>query len=267
MALSDELKQEIADCLRRSGYLLESRVVRSLAGARFFVEPNVAILDERTGKSREIDVVAEYYEYDAERRHVSVRTYFAIEAVNNNLPFVLMTPHPGSPNDVFEEYLRYGATPDASSCLSSIDLYDERGGDNPRYTQYCGLSRKKANDDLMASHLDDIYTSLLKLAEFTESQYEAFLSRQWAADDPFWRLHFWQGILVVGGDLVTATQDENGDLSVEEVESGTLIFNFHMRGEPRSTLIHVIRETHLLQFVQSVVAVDRRLAFRIHDAR
>jgi hypothetical protein len=267
MALPDELKREIADCLRRSGYLLESRLVRSLAGAGFFVEPNVAILDARTGKSREIDALTEYYEYDPKRRDVSAKTYFAIEAVNNNLPFVLMTPHPGSPNDVFEEYLRYGTTPDASSVLKGIDLYEERGGDNPRYTQYCGLSRKKANDDLMASHLDDIYTSLLKLAEFTENQYEEFENHDWAPDDSFWRLHFWQGILVVGGDLVTATQDENGDLSVIEVESGTLIFNFHVREEPRSTLIHVVRERHMLEFISNIVAVDRGLSSRIHDAR
>jgi hypothetical protein len=267
MALSDQLKQEIAECLRRSGYLLESRLVRSLAGARFFVEPNVAMLDARTGKSREIDVLAEYYDYDPDRRHVSVQTYFAIEAVNNNLPFVLMTPHPGSPSDIFEEYLRYGSTPDSSSILESVDLYEEKGGDIPRYTQYCGLSRKKANDDLMASHLEDIYASLLKLAEFTENRYEEFVNHEWDADDPFWRLHFWQGILVVGGDLVTATQDEQGDLSVVEVESGTLIFNFHIREEPRSTLIHVVRERHLLELVSDVVVVDRRLRSRVHDAR
>lgn len=267
MALSDQLKREITECLRRSGYLLESRLVRSMAEAGFFVEPNVSILDARTGKSREIDVLAEYYEHDPERRQVSVKTYFAIEAVNNNLPFVLMTPHPGSPNDVFEEYLRYGVTPDPSPFLDSIDLYDEKGGDNPRYTQYCGLSRKRANDDLMASHLDDIYTSLLKLAEFTEARHEEFENHEWRSDDPFWRLVFWQGILVVGGDLVTAIEDENGDLAVAEVESGTLIFNFHVHDEPRSTLVHVVREPHMFQFINSVVAVDRGLTLRLHDIR
>src|SRR5258708_3771634 len=98
MTPSPDLRDEIADCLRRSGYLLESRVVSALATARFFVEPNAAVLDPRSGKSREIDLLAEYYDYDPDRPKISVLSRFAIEAINNSLPIVLLSPYPGSPN-------------------------------------------------------------------------------------------------------------------------------------------------------------------------
>ncbi|MCG8528056.1 MAG: hypothetical protein MI748_16860, partial [Opitutales bacterium] len=52
-------KSEILECMSRSGYLMEGRIIRSLNEAGFFVEPNQSIIDPETGKSREIDLIAE----------------------------------------------------------------------------------------------------------------------------------------------------------------------------------------------------------------
>lgn len=80
---------EVRQCLERSGYLLESRLVRSLTSHGYFVEPNQVVRDRRTGKTREIDLIAEYFNYHPERRKVAVKTFFVVEAINNRFPFVL----------------------------------------------------------------------------------------------------------------------------------------------------------------------------------
>lgn len=267
MPLSPDQRDEIADCLRRSGYLLESRLVSALAKARFFVEPNAAVLDRRTGKSREIDLLAEYFDYDPDRPKISVLTRFAIEAINNSLPLVLLSPDPRSPNvDVADP--RFATTPDSNPFEVDIEVWQEKETNNGvKFSQYCALTRKKSGDALMASHPDDLYSSLLKLAELVEEQASEFENREWSEEDDFWRLWFWQGILVVGGDLVVAIEDTPGALSIAEVDRGSLIFNFHFRDQPRSLVIEFIREHALLPYLQEVVAADRRVRQRIHQIR
>ncbi|MEA2414897.1 MAG: hypothetical protein QOI58_1554 [Thermoanaerobaculia bacterium] len=267
MPLSPELRDEILGCLRRSGYLLESRVVSSLADAGFFVEPNAAVMDSRSGKSREIDVLAEYYEYDPDHPKISVKSHFAIEAINNYLPLVLMTPYPGPPNIEVND-LRYVTVPDPNAFEEEIDLYEEKAVfEIVRYSQYCALTRKKSGDELMASHPDDLYASLLKLAEFTEQQVREVENREWHADDDYWRLWFWQGVLVVGGDLVTAVPDAAGELSIQEIDRASLIFSFHVAEQPTNLVIEIVRERALLPYLQRAVAADHRLTVRLHGIR
>jgi hypothetical protein len=99
--------EELLECLRRSGYLLESRLVAALQALDHFVEPNSSYLDKATGVSREIDIVAELYRYDRSmsEARVSVKTTIIIEAINNPLPAVLLTPVPFSPNTLEDALL------------------------------------------------------------------------------------------------------------------------------------------------------------------
>ena len=268
MPLSTDLKQELLECLARSGYLLESRLVRALSEADFFVQPNVSVLDPRTNRAREIDICAEFFDFVSADDRVSVQTHFVIEAINNSLPLVLMTPHPDPRTEDMEGYLRCGTTPDPCPFLDHFDLFDHKAiFESPRYSQYCGLSRKKADDALMASHPDDLYSNLHKLAEFVDGQVEDFESRNWDERDPFWRLWFWQGVLVVGGDLLVVREDRGGQLEVSEVDEGDLIFRFHASEAPRSTLIHVVREQSFMPYIQRLVSRDHELAERLRALR
>jgi hypothetical protein len=267
MPLSADLKRQILECLNRSGYLLESRLVRRLSEDQFFVEPNIAVVDPRTGKTRELDLVAEYFDPVNAQPDVSVTTHFAIEAINNPLPLVLMTEHPWSPNENPEDYLRYGTMP-IPSLTNAFDLYSERvGTETIKYSQYCALSRKREKDELMASHPDDLYSSLLKLSEFVEYGVTEFDNREWFDGHLFWRLWFWEPVLVLGGDLLVAKETSDGTIDVEEVDYAALIFNFHIAEEPKTVVIRVLRERHLLPFLKSVIAVDNSLEARIHEMR
>jgi hypothetical protein len=78
---------EMLEALSRSGYLLEAEISRKLRELDFFVETNLVIEDPITGKSREIDIAAEYYDWNSPS--IGVRAKAKIEfvfEVKNNWP-------------------------------------------------------------------------------------------------------------------------------------------------------------------------------------
>jgi hypothetical protein len=240
--------------------LLESKLVRGLDEAGFFVEPNQSIPDERTGKSREIDIVAEYYNPNRPgvASKVCVKTHFVIEAINNAFPFVLTIPRPKSPVTAsFEEYLKYASTPkedaDNHPFLGKIDFLELKGVWNWRpFSQWCALTRKKANDELMASHPDDVYSSLLKMAEYTVDAVEA-----WALSDrSYWRLFFWQPVLVLKDNLMVLTKGAGGRLGLKRVATAKFEFNFHYRERPRTVIIDFVTEANLVGFLLDAARRD-----------
>lgn len=77
-------KEEMLKCLERSGYCLEGRLVKALDALGFFVETNQAHFDERSGKSREIDLVAESYRHVEGGHRTCVKTNLVSAEWMNN---------------------------------------------------------------------------------------------------------------------------------------------------------------------------------------
>ena len=255
----------VRDALERSGYLMESRLVRILTAADFFVEPNVSHKDPRTGKAREIDLTAESAS-GSFRRGVCVKTTFVIEAVNNRFPIVLLTERPSSPNADFESYVKFGTSPNPCPFLDEIQIYDEKGADwNNLFSQFCALSKKSGKEELMASHPDDIYSSLLKAAEYTEDQVAEF--EAWTENEAgkYWRLFVWHPMLVVSGQLLTAKFSPEGAVLLQEVPIARLEFNWHDGDSRKTTVIEVVREDFLLQRLDAIRVQDDSIEARIHD--
>jgi hypothetical protein len=248
--------------------LLESRLVRSLTDQGYFVEPNQVLRDPRTGKSREIDLVAEYYSYNRVRRNVCVKTHFVVEAINNRFPFVLTTERPSTPNADFESYIKFAATPEPNPFIGELDLYEEEQADwENLFSQYCLLTKKKSDKEFMASHPDDVYGSLLKLSEYVEDAVDIWNSRDGLEDDKFWRLFFWQPMLVLSGQLVSVRLREDGAAELQEVSMGRLEFNWHADDRHRTTVIEVLTEQFFLQRVATIVEKDDALEEKVHALR
>ncbi len=259
--------EEVRECLERSGYLMESRLVRALTAADYFVEPNVSHKDPRTGKAREIDLTAEssggYL-----RQGVCVKTTFVIEAINNRYPVVLLTERPSSPNADFESYIKFGVSPDPCPFLNGIYIYEEKGANwENLFSQFCALSKKNGRDELMASHPDDIYSSLLKASEYTEDQVADF--ENWTSGEAgkYWRLFIWHPILVVSGQLLTATLSADGAVLLQETKLARLEFNWHDGESRKTTVIEVIREDFLLERLDQIRSQDDALEARIYEGK
>lgn len=257
----------IKSCLERSGYLMESRLVRSLSDARYFVEPNVAHKDPRTGKAREIDLVAEDIG-DGHRPGVRVKTTFVIEAINNRFPIVLLTERPSTPNADFESYIKFAWTPESCPFQNEFYVYEEKNANwENLFSQYCALTKKSGQGEFMASHPDDMYTSLLKLAEYTQAELADF--EEWTSEqqDTYWRLFFWQPMLVVSGQLLVARVSEDGAVQLQEVPFARLEFNWHDAEMRRTTVIEVICEDFLLERVDAIRTHDAEIETRMFVRR
>jgi hypothetical protein len=246
--------------------LLESKLVYELTNQGYFVEPNQVVRDVRTGKSREIDIVAEHYSYDPEHEHVHVKTYFIAEIVNNKFPVVLLTQRPSSPNADSESYIKFACTPEPNPFYDKLDIYDERRQyEDNLFSQYCALTQKKGEArELMASHPEDLYGSLQKLSEYIEEDLASWAER---SDSPYWRLFFWHPMLVLGGQLVTARTLEDGSIALIDTASGFLEFNWHEGEERRTTVIEFVTVEAFFDRLAEMVRRDASMEERLHAIR
>lgn len=90
----------MVESIKRSGYLFEAEIAQYLEKAGYFVQSNMVIKDESTGKSRDIDMLAEFYRgYDQERvkAKCKCKIEFVIEVKNNPVPLVQLNQFSWTP--------------------------------------------------------------------------------------------------------------------------------------------------------------------------
>lgn len=259
-------KEDLIESISNSGYLFESEIVRSLNEKGFFVDPNQCIKDRITGKSREIDIVAEYYEPKLHRKKVTVKTYFILEVKNNSFPVVLLTERSFTPNMMFEDYQRYIVTPkfgiESDHFLHQIDLYQEKKWENLKiYSQYCSFSLKKANKELMAFHPDEFHDSFLKMIEYINAEVSKWNDPEY--DNKYWRLFFYQPILVIKNDLMILQENQNGEYDLQPINLAKLEFNYFEEEIPTSILIDIVTKDALLELLYSEIELDNKIESKI----
>ncbi|WP_132979637.1 hypothetical protein [Pigmentiphaga sp. D-2] len=255
----------IRDALERSGYLMKSRVVRSLAEADFFVEPNVSHKMPR-GAKQGIDLTAEVAG-GLNHPGVCVKTTFVIQTINNAYPIVLLTERPSTPNADFESYIKFGTSPAPCPFIDQVHVYDERAADwHNLFSEICALDRHE-QDEFTARRSDDIHSSLLNASQYTEDEVNAF--DEWVAEETgrYWRLFFWHPIVVVSGQLLTAKVTAEGAVQLQEVPLARLEFNWHDGEVRKTTVVEVVREDFLLERLDSIRVQDSAIEARIHSIK
>lgn len=184
-------RPEIEDALRRSGYLLESRIEHKLRLEHWHVEANAAYPDPITGKSRELDVNSLYAVQLFGKD--SLNYLFAkllIECVNNPQPIAFITKEALVPFLHTSEIMMAGipvkvlSEPKGRSTpVSEIGEADEENKEwvylsdflhAEKYhhycsgrisTQYCSFTSKRRakSTEWMASHDENHFNSFEKL--------------------------------------------------------------------------------------------------------
>jgi hypothetical protein len=259
--------EDMLESLRRSGYLLEGRIVDSLNQLNMFVESNVAYLDKKTGVSREVDIVAESYRYSVDRPKLCVKTTFVIEAVNNPLPAVVMTPYRWTPNVDEEQFLPYCITPRESDgehpFAGEVSLSEIKAkGRSEVFCQYCGFSKKKGDGEWMASHPDELYGAIKKSVEYTMTLRDIAAEWMSSSSDEYWRIFQWRPVIAFGGALFALREGK-----IEAVDRTQLRFNFHWRDEARSAIVDFVCESALSAWVAGVADEDESIESTLHDLR
>lgn len=253
-------ENEMLEALDRSGYLLESEISSMLAEFGFFIESNQVIEDKITGKSREIDLIAEYYNYKPENfgYKTASKIKFVFEIKNNLFPITLLTKWQFSPN--IEDWI---GLKEALTIPEDIN-YDWGAGyynrlidtDRQIFTQYCSYQKKKTSDELMALHPDNIHEGLLKITQFCEEmvkQYDKDLLYKDNAKnkDEYFRHFLFMPVLLINDELYELDKNR-----LKQVDSSILVFNYYFEKEPKMAYVFVVTKKGFPEFIKRMIKID-----------
>ncbi len=259
-------EKELLEAIERSGYLLESQTVKHLVSKGYFVESNVSILDPHTNKSREIDLVAEFYEYDEKvaRCKVAAKTHFIFEIKNNLYPIVLLTQMEYSPNNPIWEGLREITTIPQGLEYDSYSGYYEKllEEKDSMFTQYCSFQNKKGNNqELMAIHPDNLHSGFSKILQYCDESVE-----RWDRDknsetyyDEYFRHFLYVPILLVRDGLYELDINKNNLTNLKKVDISRLVFNYHRNSVPMISIIYVMTQNGLDSFLQKFRGIEKEI--------
>jgi len=258
---------ELIDAIRRSGYLIESQISDLLSNAGFFVETNQVIKDPITGKSREIDLLAEYYSHHEGRSGIIAKVKFVFEAKNNPFPLVLLTELKPTPNIEIGESFREVITPPEYMANSTEEgFFDALIGEKtePIFTQYCTFKRKKDSRDseLMAFHPDELHDSLVKIVQHCDEQLTFWQGRE---SDKHFRDLLYLPVVVLGGTLYELSPGDSPNL--KQVQTSKLLYNYHHGDESKCAIIYIVTMAGFGQFIKEVIQAERRIEDRMARAK
>lgn len=267
-------KTEMIDSIKRSGYLLESLISKYLSQSGFFVESNQVIVDPFTGKSREIDLVAEYHNWDgtnsrSEHKCVS-KINFVFEIKNNSAPIVLLTEFEHSPN--IEDWLgikERQTFPEEMKEKYFTGYWDSLVDANRGkiFTQYCSFQKKKQNDELMALHPDNIHVWLGKISQYCEESIEAWGRETVDSRNGYFRNFVHLPVLLISEDLYELEFDDKGEADLKKVERSLLVHNYHYKNKPSMAYVFVVTKKGFTKFIDDMLELERKIKLDMIEFR
>ncbi len=264
-------ENEIIEALVRSGYLLESEISKYLSNNRFFIETNIVLKDEFTGKTREIDLVAEYFNRDHKKNYMkcSSKINFVFEIKNNISPLVLLTEFEFSPRVTDWGGIKEFVTiPEGINYNSSDTFYEKiTRTNNTRskiFTQYCSFQGKKNKNEIMAYHPDNLYEGLKKVTQYCEDQVrldDEYDEIGYVAEktEGYFRHHIYLPILLIADDLFECEMTDDRSPILKKVERSLLIFNYHYNNEPKMAFVYVVTKKGFPEFIESMIQVQNEV--------
>jgi hypothetical protein len=253
---------DMLGAIKRSGYLLESETTKFLASKGYFVESNKTILDPLSKKSREIDLIAEYY--NADKKYQKLRTVaramFVFEIKNNLFPLVLLTKIEFSPNVELWSSLKEVVTTPSNLDYAPYGFYEELvEKENPNiFTQYCSFQTKKGKDEeLMALHPEIINNGLSKIVQYCDDEVE-YLNNDLknSTTDTYFRHFVYLPIILIKDNLYELTINERKRTSLKKTEVSRLIYNYHYLDNPKTAVVFVVTKKGLNKFLEQVRSAE-----------
>ncbi|MBL7899940.1 MAG: hypothetical protein JNJ99_15475 [Crocinitomicaceae bacterium] len=251
--------------LKRSGYLFEVEVARAFKLMAFFVTNNDVVHDERTGKSRDIDITANITNiigYAPHEDYISTRV--VCELKNNKFPLMLMSPVDKIEMERFN-YIdtHYCSFEETFTVMDSYHNYLEEllTTDGVKvFSQFCSfdIKNKSTNaEDFVANHPDGYYDGILKVCDFINADYNKMVSE----GEDYVGKHFVTFVpaLIIKNDLyeVEVIHDE---IKLTKVKEAILRFNYFYLGEPKTSFIRVLNEEGLNNFALRIYNYNQKIA-------
>ncbi len=264
-------ENEILDSLKRSGYIFESEITKQLIDNGYFVESNLVSLDPITGKSREIDLQAElHFERQPTGNQTVANTRFIFEIKNNNAPIVLMTEFGESPHAPIWDGLKVvESVPTKLKGTRIKDHFNHLYFDENMklFTQYCSFSKKNHKDEIMANHPENLYSSIQKITYFCEEIVDRLTVQMNTNDNEIWRNFLYLPIILIKQDLFELEISDNHDLKLNKVDISRLVFNYHYKQEAKTSIVYMVTQTGLTNFMKKLEDIDRLVQDDMDDKR
>lgn len=254
---------EIIDAVKRSGYLLENRILSKFLKNNFAAEANhIIFLNNDNIKYREIDVLASKC-IDSialkDQANISIFTHFIIECINNSQPLGLFDTlsdrdEPSSDwvysftngDAEIKELLSIIIPGIIADCETEFDEYLPS-------KQYCSFLKKKGDhkkDQWMAFHPDDFHKTLSKLVDCVKFKLRD-LNDRWEGRQPQnTRLDIFIPVIILQNELVKIHQKPDVEITLE-IEQ----LKFHRLKTPyddtynRYLSIDIVQEKHFDEYL------------------
>jgi len=260
--------EEMQNALKRSGYLLESRLESIMNSRGFFVEANSVYPDPHTGKSRELDLLGVTLvaidKPSTDRLWVSL----VIECMNNAQPVVFITKKSENPFSYMDSIKLVGVPPTIEVAGSTQMLYDMLKLEAFHHycgsriaTQYCSFTSltRQGKADWIAIHDENHHDALSKLCAATEYN---VINHYKTWDHINARIFY--PIVVLQGELFETHAEDS---------SGTLFQSQHVQYQKYEIVgkeikiyrIDVVTETFFPNFLTMLREEVTRIALRAHE--
>lgn len=238
---AQRLDLRIAKWLEQQGYPLEMQAASALRKCGLWVRQSAHYIDEESGKSREIDVLA------IEQEHLGMaEIYFVIECKTSNKPWILFTsPH------ALDNYNR----------LFALGLFSSRGRE-------AILNRWDEAEESLKWLKKDMRNGYNLTAAFTGGEDSAFgaaasvvkacsfLLRK--AENGPTKLIFTFPAIILSSPLFECYLDDQGEIRVSEIDQGWLFFDARI-AKFHGTCIRIVSQSALQQFATDVGAMKVNL--------
>jgi len=261
--------KEMREAIKRSGYLLEQRVVPIFEEHGFFVQTNPIYPDPDSEKSREIDLDAINVKKIYREGYHFIFPYIICECENNPQPAVFYVRESPIPF-LHCEQAKFSGFPSRIWVRNEyLELNEFLGMEDFHHyctelvsTQYCTFQRKKDKKEWMALHGEDqhkTFDSLIKYVEYQMQEHYGLwddLDKLNQIDEPEQQdmnVQIYYPLLVFQGDLYSAYL-KNKRLYLKKSNHIQFRKEYFIREENKSETyqIDVITESYLERYLDMI---------------
>jgi hypothetical protein len=273
-------REQIADALRRSGYLIEYRIEDVLRSQGYHVSANTTYPDPITRKPREIDLSAIIAENASSREKDWVFGLCVIECVNNPYPLAFFTKEPEIPTVHVYDLLisglpahvrRKGGKSIVWSQWSRISEYLRMQEYHHHCagriaTQYCSFAPKKGTRPVewMASHEEGHFESFGKLCAAIDHDIGDHFTNTIPLLNDRVNLEIYYPIVVVGGELLDVRHTEDS-MAIEAVDHIHYVQSWIAADKERRYHVDVVTERFFPQLISLIRDETKEFAKRAKE--
>jgi hypothetical protein len=259
--MNPELKKNLIEDLKKTGFGSELRVISTLKKLRWDVAGGAGYFDKDENKSREIDVVAHYQEYhDRNNKSIWVWFFLVVEVKKSDKPWIVFRHKQNS-----SWFFSSTDESDWDDAMIWVDNFpdNEREGFHNFLTKHSLESKCKWEGSGIHQAFKDPgspsrwYSAFTTVCKASDHLFE--VNKQWEAKPPkptnqdFRRgstsFYFIQPLVVLDGPLFSAEISKKGELELKKIKAAPFRFTFQTDHYKRSSYrVHLIAADYLSDY-------------------